>query len=174
MNAMQTMNTYADQIALIAEAMQAAANVKAANKETADAAGSTLVSRVKDYANVTAADGVEVEIGRKALQLGLTGLEAPAGSVKASGNHYAGFRKLISLNKDISTLSTRDAQEAIESDEVKAVKAAKKALNDYAKANKWTSKDWNALLEMGGITGGTVEDDATASEVEAVREAVAA
>lgn len=170
-NVLELQNTYRVQIAEIAEAMAAAAAVKATSTDNNNAAGVTLTSRVKAFATITAEAGDDAEEARRALTGNLTTLEMPKGSIKASGNHFAGFRKLIDEGKDIAPLSTKDAQEAIASDEVKAIKAAKSALNKYAKDNKWKAADWLAMLEREGIvTGGA---DADESEVEAEARAAA-
>lgn len=168
-NVLELQNTYRAELAQIAEAMAAAAAVKATGGEANSAATGTLVSRVKAFATLTHEAGADGEEARRALTGTLTTLEMPKGSVKASGNHFAGFRKLIDEGKDIAPLSTKDAQEAVESDEVKAIKAAKSALNKYAKDQKWKSADWNAALELIGVTVGA---DAEDEEVE--REARAA
>lgn len=157
---------YNDLIASIGEAMAANKAAQAARTEVAREETATLTSRVKDYATATATDGVKVEDARQALTGALTMMGAPSGSVKASGNHFAGFRQLLAEGKDISTLSTKHAQDAIASDEVKALKAAKDALAKYAKEHKWTSAEWVAMLQREGIVTAAAEADADESEVE--------
>jgi hypothetical protein len=177
MNALQVMTAYAEQIGRIGEVM--AAN-KAASTDATDASkerNGTLADALRAYVRQTAEDGVSVDDGSAGLTAGLTALEMPKGTVKASGNHYRGFRKLLELGQDIDTLSTREAQAAVESDEVKAAKAAKGALSTYAKEQKWQAADWLLALDTLGVPRpeGYEEQDAMSAEDDAdIREEAAA
>lgn len=148
MNALQVMNAHSDRISAIAETIL---TNKAAQAEASAASGErakSLAGELRGYVRETAEGDVSVADGFAGLVAGLTALGVPKGTVKASGNHYKGYRKLLSEGVNIDEVSTAGAQEAIASDDVKAVKAAKAALATHAKEAKWGGADWLNLLDI--------------------------
>lgn len=175
MNAMKLAMQYADQIAAIAEAMVRKDEASKSASEASKANTSTLTDMVRDFAVQTAADGIPAEDGRKALIFGLTGLEAPKGSVKASGNHFAGYRAMIADGVEVADKSVKDAQAYIASDDVKAINAIKAAWAEARKAANggkgWKLADWQAFAEREGIklTTATIETrEVTDDEADAI------
>lgn len=143
MNVATLMTRHADLFAAIAANLNATTAANAANKEANDGRTTTTVQLLRDYATITAADGVPVEESRKALQTMLTGFDVKAGSVKASGNQFAGFRQLLADGVNIADKSAKDAQDAVASDDTKAMTAVREAFKAHTKG--WKLADWQAF-----------------------------
>lgn len=168
MNVFEFYQAYPQQLADIASMMTEVRAAQAAASEAAKDRNDSLTSRVRGMAQQTHNDGIPVEQARSLFTAALKSLHAPEGSVKASGNHFAGYRILLAEGKDISNASTAEAQEAAASPEVRALKQAKREFNKLTK--KWTLADWQNLLEMYGETT-TVAGTADAEIEQQAREA---
>lgn len=164
MNVATLMTRHADLFAAIAANLNATTAANAANKEANDGRATTTVQLLRDYATVTAGDGVPVEEARKALQTMLTGFDVKAGSVKASGNQFAGFRKLLADGVNIADKSAKDAQDAVASDDTKAMTAVREAFKAHTKG--WKLAEWQAFGAREGFFTVPAAVEATEGEVE--------
>lgn len=174
MNVATLIQTHAALFAAIAANLNATTAANAANKEANDGRATTTVQLLRDYATVTAADGVPVEDARKAMQTMLTGFDVKAGSVKASGNQFAGFRALLADGVNIADKSAKDAQDAVASDDTKRLNAVKDAWKAHTKG--WKLDQWLAFgaevgfyAEPATVTAddAATDDDAAAIVAEA-------
>ena len=146
MNVFDFYQRYQDQLATIAETMAANKAAQSVASEAASERKDSLVGKVRDFAKLTHEDNVPVKEARELFQGALKILKAPEGSVKASGNHFAGYRILLAEGKDISNTSSAEAQEAAASPETRAIKQAKREFNKVTK--KWTAEQWQELLAL--------------------------
>lgn len=130
--------TYAVQLDAIGTALsQGTEKLTDEQKASNEAGRKSVASAVRDFATVTAENGVDAGEARLVLQLYLSGNHHKTGTIKAYGNAYAGYRQLIEAGKDVTEVTTKQAQDAAASDAVKAKKLAR----DRIKA---ATKDWNA------------------------------
>lgn len=121
-------------------------------KEAGDTGKKTVTAALKKYAEHTHADGVAVEVARGILRVALTMNGVKEGTIKASGNHLAGFRAMLVRGvkgSEWNEATAADAQSEIASDESKAKSAAKKEWNDHT--SKWTSVQWHDFLVAQGV-----------------------
>lgn len=156
--------------ATLSELASAYANKSAVSKANADSnkdAGSSVTKLLKVYAIETSKDAdVSVDTARAAMQYALRGLGVKDGTVKASGNHFAGFRKMLSegiQQKAWDEATTATAQLAVASEEVKAKNEAIKEWKDHTA--KWDAVKWNEFLIEQGVrtaAGETVEGETEA------------
>ena len=165
MNVFDFYQRYQDQLATIAETMAANKAAQSVASEAASERKDSLVGKVRDFAKLTHEDSVPVKEARELFQDALKLLKAPEGSVKASGNHFAGYRILLAEGEDISNVSSAAAQDAAASPETRAIKKAKQAFNKVTK--KWTAEQWQELLAMYGA-GEDDSSDSTSEESEAI------
>lgn len=131
-------------------------NKKDADSAIASDAGakskSTVTAALKTYAEHTAADGIDVEVARGILRVALTINGVKEGTIKASGNHYAGFRAMLGRGvkgSEWNEATVADAQSEIASDESKAKATAKKEWSTHTA--KWSAADWNKFLIEQGV-----------------------
>src|SRR5688572_7896697 len=106
MNAAVIAATYAVQIEAIASALAGKAGAAA----DATLQGGTVSAKLRELATTTAKDGVDAGEARAALKMALESATLEngnpafkAGTVKASGNHFAGYRAMIAADIDIET-----------------------------------------------------------------------
>lgn len=157
--------------------LASALNQKATDGEQAREAGkavtNTVTAKLKEFALITAKDGVPVEAARAALNIALTGFMVKEGTRKASGNHFAGFRAMLASDKvdavAFKKATVREAQDFIASDESKAKNAAKREWQQHTK--DWTAVQWHTfLLEQGVRIEGQTDNSTAEDEEEAISE----
>lgn len=174
-NQVEFLTKYGKEVAAIAAAIAQKKAQADTNSEAMKSPTESLTAQLRAFATKTAEDGVSVEDGREGLRFALTAFKCPTGSVKASGNHYAGYRKLLADGVNIETKSVAEAQKAIESNAVTVARDVKKALNAYAKEHKWGADEWLAFAKREGLALDTVsredaesiEDEVEAQEAQA-------
>lgn len=149
MNAIQFATNYAEQLTAIAAAFDASKDASKAASDANAERSKSLTQQIKDFATLTFIDEVPVTEARAGLTYALTAFEVAKGSVKASGNHFAGYRAMLADEIDIDAKSNKDAQAYIESADVKAKNEARKAFAKHSA--KWTATQWLALLAREGI-----------------------
>ena len=108
-----TPEIYALLAPLAAPIAQAMAATGAASQVASDARNGITAS-TKAYAVASAEAGIEVATGREVLRMVLTQAEVKAGSIKANGNHFAGFRAIL---EDIAAATAAGEAPAIAWDE---------------------------------------------------------
>ena len=135
---------------------------------------SSIAASIREFAVQTATDGVKAEEGRGILQLVLTAADNKAGTVKAYGAAFAGFRSLIQQGKDVSKVNCKQAQDEVASADVKATKAAKDRIATAAKTGKWKSKQWAELADYADAMNPKVAEAAPEAATEEVKHAQAA
>lgn len=132
---MSAENIITTKAALIA-AIRAALAGKAEAAGAASEAGASVSTALRAYAAATHADGDDAEEAREALTAMLLAGKVKPGTVKGSGNHFAGFRAMladglnIETGKDGKPYTAADAQNYIASDDVKRLKAIKAAISE--------------------------------------------
>lgn len=153
----------------LAAALNKKANDGDTIKKVNEGNATSITSQLKEYATATDNDGIDVETARAALALMLTSGGVKEGTRKASGNHFAGFRAMLSdtevTPEAFQKATVRDAQLFIASEESKAKAEAKKEWQTYTK--DWSSEQWNTFLMAQGVRHAK-----TASESEGEGESV--
>lgn len=150
MNPIQFAHTYSEPLVQLAAAFNASKDASKAAAEANGERSKSLTQQIKDFATLTYIDGVPTADARAGLTYALTAFEVAKGSVKASGNHFAGYRAMLADDIDIDAKSNKDAQAYIESADVKAKNEARKAFAKHTQ--KWTATQWLALLAREGIS----------------------
>lgn len=164
MNAIQFATAYAEQLTALAAAFNASKDASKVASEANKERGKSLTQQVKDFATLTYIDGIPADEARAGLTYALNAFEVPKGSVKASGNHFAGYRAMLADEVDIDAKSNKDAQAYIESADVKAKNECRKAFGKHTQ--KWTATQWAALLVREGISTSKVTAPVTTQTAE--------
>ena len=175
MNAIQFANNYSAQLTALAAAYTDNKAAQAAAGDASKERTESLTQQLKDFATLTHIDDVDTAVSRQGLTFALNALEVPKGSVKACGNHFAGYRAMLNDEVDIDGKSNKDAQDYVASDEVKAKAAAKKLFGKHTQ--KWTAAQWEGLLIREDVAGrvkiitGAEAEQASEAETAEIREA---
>lgn len=125
----------------LVDAIITAANNAAGIAGTAKDAKESVTDAVKEFAKVSHDEGLPVDAGRRLMASQFMLAEKVAGSVKAYGNHFAGFRLILQdidngdADKAWSEVTQKDAQNRTASSDVKLLNAARQAIAQLVKEN---------------------------------------
>jgi len=155
---------YSPQLSAITAAVVAAGIAGKAASEASKGRKDSLAASIRDFAEVTHADGVPVDEANKMLALDMTLAEVKGGTIKGYGASLRGYRAMIAAGVAIADKNTKDAQDYVASDEVKAIKAAKDRIATATKGYKLA--DWLALADVLEAAKAAREADAQPGEAE--------